>query len=159
MSDDPFENLNERQTKFVQNYVAGMTQQEAYLKAGYEAEEGPSAKSAASQLANKDKVKKAIAEMDEKSMTEPNRKIGEIQISNHVQSAIETLRKIQDGEFSNFNEARVRKETATEILDRAGVMPKKPREQEGQLNFNFDLSESEAREIETELAELDDGEE
>lgn len=156
MSDDPFENLNERQTKFVQNYVAGMTQQEAYLEAGYEAEEGPSAKSAASQLANKDKVKKAIAEMDKKSMTEPNRKLGEIQISNHVQSAIDTLQKINNGEFDSAKEARVMKESATEILDRAGIMPKKAQTEEGQLNFNFDMSESQAREIEAEFADVED---
>ena len=96
--------------------------------------------------------------MDEKSMTEPNRKIGEIRLSGHFQSAIETLSKIQNGEFDNFNEARVRKETATEILDRAGIMPKKPQTEEGKLSFNFDLSESEAREIEADFADIEDDE-
>lgn len=158
MSDDPFENLNERQTKFVQNYVAGMTQQEAYLEAGYGAQEGASAKSAASQLANKDKVKEAIVEMDASTITSPNKKLGEIQISNHVQDAIDTLAKIQRGEFDDFNSARVMKESATEVLSRAGIIKKQPQTEEGKLQFNFDLSESEAREIEADFADIEDDE-
>ena len=155
MSDNPIEELNEKQHKFMLNYfVKGMTQEDAYLEAGYNAKPGSSAKAAASQLANKEKMKKAVSELDEKDMTEPNRKLGEIQISDRVRQAIDTLEKVMNGEIEDFNKARVMKESAVEILDRAGINKKKPRTEEGQLNFNFDLSESEAREIEADWSEL-----
>lgn len=157
MTDNPIEELNDKQHQFMINYyVKGMTQEEAYLEAGYDAKPGASAKSAASKLANKDKMKRAVAELDEKDMTEPNRKLGEIQISDRVRQAIDTLEKVMNGEIEDFNKARVMKESAVEILDRAGINKKKPRTEEGQLNFNFDLSESEAREIESEWSDLGD---
>lgn len=160
MSDNPVSDLNEKQYNFMINhFIKGMTQQEAYLEAGYDAEPGASAKSAASQLANKDKIKEALKELDEDEFNAPNKKIGELQISDKIRQAIDTLDKIQNGDFDDPNKARVMKESAIEVLDRAGITKKEPQQEEGRLQFNFDLNESEAREIESEFAELDDGEE
>lgn len=157
MPKNAIEKLNENQYDFMINYfVKNMTQEDAYLEAGYNAKPGNSAKAAASQLANNDKIKKAVKELDTDEFTEPNKKIGELQISDKIRDAINTLSKLQKGEFDNSKKARVMKESAVEILDRAGIMKKKPQSEEGQLNFNFDLSASEAREIEADFAELDD---
>jgi len=153
---DIFDKLNERQIKYVQNRVAGKTQEDAYLEAGYDAKPGNSAKAAASQLEKKDKIRQAIQEIDEGDLTEPNRKMGEIRISEYVKKAVDVLNKIQSGDFDDPNKARVMKESAIEVLDRAGIMPKKAKTEEGQLNFNFDLSDSDVREIEAEYAELED---
>lgn len=160
MSNNPIEKLNEKQYQFMINhFVKGMTQQDAYLEAGYDAEPGPSAKSAASQLANKEKIQKALAELDTDQFTESTKKIGTLQIADKVKDAIDTLGKVQRGEFDDPNKARVMKESAVEVLDRAGITKKQPKTEEGKLNFNFDLSESDAREIEAEFADLDEGEE
>ena len=160
MSKDAVDQLNEKQYNFMINhFIKGMTQQEAYLEAGYDAEEGASAKSAASQLASNDNIKEALKEIDEDEFSAPNKKIGELQISDKIRQAIDTLGEIQDGDFDDANKARVMKESATEVLDRAGITKKQPQTEEGKLQFNFDLSESEAREIESEFAELDEEDE
>ena len=159
MNDSPVENLNDKQYQFMINHFAkGMTQQEAYLEAGYGAEEGPSAKSAASQLANSEKIQKAVANLDTEQFTASTKKIGTLQIANKVKDAIDTLGKIQRGEFDDFNKARVRKESAIQLLDRAGITKKQPQTEEGKLSFNFDLSESEARDIEADFADIEDDE-
>lgn len=157
MSDNPIEALNEKQHNFMINhFFKGMTQQDAYLEAGYDAEPGASAKSAASQLANKDKIKKALKAVDADEYTETTKKIGTLQISDKVKDAVATLGKIQRGEFDDANKARVMKESAVEVLDRAGVTKKQQKTEEGKLSFNFDLSESEAREIEADFSEIDE---
>lgn len=160
MSKDPIEELNDKQYQFMINHFAkGMTQQEAYLEAGYDAEPGASAKSAASQLANSEKIQKAVANLDTERFTESTKKIGTLQIADKVKDAIDTLGKIQRGEFDDPNKARVMKESCLELLDRAGITKREPAREEGKIQFDFNLSESEAREIESEFAELDDGEE
>ena len=160
MKDDATNDLNEKQYNFMINhFIKGMTQQDAYLEAGYDAKEGASAKSAASQLANNDKIKEALKEIDEDEFNTPNKKIGELQISDKIRQAVDTLDEIQNGDFNDPNKARVMKESAIEVLDRAGITKKQPQTEEGKLQFNFDLGESEAREIESEFAELDEDEE
>lgn len=148
--------LNPKERKFVEIlYESGedKTLADAYLEAGYNADkESGSAASAASQKKSQPKIQEALDQLKEGTKEE-----GKSMITNSIKDAVQTLRNVMNGDIDDPQDARVRKESALALLNRAGLIEEEPDQNKGDINLNFDISPEEEQEILEDLENMENG--
>lgn len=116
----PSDRLNERQSKFVDGIVKGMTQYEAYMAAGYKVKNADHAMSNASTLIRNPKVEKELQRRLERA-EKSNRQ----RMAFAANQAIEELIKLAD-----FSTPSTQLNAIKDILDRTGYKPTDKHEHE-----------------------------
>lgn len=141
--------LDKRELKFLEGVLAGKSQTQAYLDAGYDCTR-ESAAALASKKMKSDKIQKAMQELQE-----PKKNFGRAIIAENIYAAIDTILDVMTSDKDVTN-SKQKLKAAFGLLDRAGITPVQKSELMGKVDVKKQFTQEEQMQIGEALKRLDE---